>query len=173
MPFQSTVALKTGFGVPGEFADTGPRLVQPFNLVSALASYNVFGRGFSITSEGTAAAGNTGSAKFAGILVSPKESALLGTSGDTLAPSLQIANNKPGQLCTMGGVIVSLPAAAAIGDLVVYDNTTGILTTITPSTSLPAGKSPAYAFVDVYTVPSGGGYAVIRLQPSLTYVPAA
>lgn len=169
--FQSTVSLNQGFGVPGELFNDGPRRAQSFIINSALASYNVFGRGFSITAEGKAAAGNSGTAQFAGILVNPKGSASRGDGTDPLNPTLTIQNQAQGECLTMGSIVVSLPATAAIGDLVVYDDTTGILSTITPSTPLPAGKSPAYARVDYFTV-SGAGLAVITLDPTITYVPA-
>lgn len=160
---QSTVSLQQGLGVVGEIFDNGPHRAQPFNLVSADASYNVFGRGFSKTSEGVAAAGNAAGIKiFAGILINPKAIPLFGTTLGTLQPSLTVPNNQIGELLTEGSVIVALAAAAAIGDLVVYDNTTGILATISPGAPLPVGKSFAHAFVDRYTV-SGAGLAVITL----------
>lgn len=170
--FQQTVYPVTGLGVPGEKFDTGPFIVEPYTLDSALASYNVFGRGFSIVSEGVAAAGNAGGTKvLAGLLVDPKNYASRGTSGDPLAPTLTLPNGEVGQLATMGAFIVVLPDEAAIGDLVVYDNTTGILETIAPTDELPAGKSPLYAAVDRFTV-EDAGLAVIRLNPTITYVPA-
>lgn len=162
MAFQTAVQFFQGLGIPGELYDDGPHRAQPYTLVSADATYNVFGRAFSITSEGIAAAGNTGSAVFAGILINPKTSALIGDSTGTLNPSLTLPNNAVAQLLIEGAIVVSLPAAAAIGDLVIYDNTTGALSTITPATALPMGKSSAFAVVDRFTV-SGAGLAVIRV----------
>lgn len=162
MVFQQAVQFFMGLGVPGELYDDGPHRAQPYTLVSADATYNVFGRAFSVTSEGIAAAGNTGTAVFAGILINPKSAALLGDSTGTLTSSLALPNNALGQLLIEGEIVVTLPAAAAIGDLVIYDNTTGILSTITPATALPVGKSSAYAVVDRFTV-SGAGLAVIRV----------
>jgi hypothetical protein len=66
----------------------------------------------------------------------------------------------------MGTFIVTLPDAAAIGDLVVYDNTTGAISTISPGDDLPVGKSFAYAMVTDRTV-SGAGLGVITLTPTL------
>lgn len=162
MVFQQAVQFFMGLGVPGELYDDGPHRALPYTLVSADATYNVFGRAFSVTSEGIAAAGNTGTAVFAGILINPKSAALLGDSTGTLTSSLALPNNALGQLLIEGEIVVTLPAAAAIGDLVIYDNTTGILSTITPATALPVGKSSAYAVVDRFTV-SGAGLAVIRV----------
>lgn len=164
MTFQTTVLAKTGLGVVGELFTDGPHKAESFILTSADASYNVFGRAFTVSSEGVAAAGGT--AKFAGILSNPKGSAFLGTTAGTLVPSLTLPNYAQGELLTMGSMIVSLPAAAAIGDLVVFDNTTGALETIIPTAALPVGKSFAYAFVDYFTV-SGSGLAVITLTPTL------
>jgi hypothetical protein len=163
MAFQSTVNFNQAMGVVGEIFDDGPRRSQPYILNSADASYNVFGRAFSISSEGIAQAGNPGGTSvFAGILVNPKSSPLFGASGSPLSPSLALPNNNPGELLFEGAVVVSLPSSANIGDWVYYDNTTGILGTVAPSGSLPSGKSWAYAVVDRFTV-SGAGLAVIRL----------
>jgi hypothetical protein len=162
MPFQSTVNFNQALGVVGEVFDDGPRRAQSYILNSADASYNVFGRAFSITAEGIAQAGNPGGsnvAPFAGILVNPKASPLIGSG---LTPSLTLPNNYQGELLFEGSVVVTLPGAAAIGDWVVYDNTTGILSTVAPNAALPAGKSWAYGIVSRFTV-SGAGLAVIRL----------
>jgi hypothetical protein len=170
---QTTVFAQMGFGVPGELFDSGPVRAQPYNLVSASASYNVFGSAFTFLSQGTAQAGNPGgSAVFVGILVNPKGSASAGTSGAPLAPTLTLPNNAPAELLTEGSIIVSLPAAANVGDLVVFDNTTGALSTIAPTAEIPSGKSPAFAFVDRFPI-TAASLAVITLQPSLAYVPAS
>lgn len=168
MAFQTTVFLQQGFGVTGDRFNDGPSRAESYIINSADAAYNIFGRGFSITAQGTAAAGNSGgTAVFAGILVNPKGSASRGTTaGGTLAPTLTLANYEQGELATMGSYVVALPASAAIGDLVVYDNTTGALTTIAPAADLPVGKSFAYATVDYFT-PTVAGLAVITLSPTL------
>lgn len=168
MTFQSTVSLQQGFGVVGELFSDGPRLARPYTIVSASAANNVFGRGFSVTSQGLANAGNTGGTQiFAGILVNPKGSASFGGSGGPLTPTLTLANNSQGELLTEGSIIVTFAGAVNIGDLVIYDNTTGVLATIAPGVNLPVGKSFAFAFVDRYTT-SAAGLAVITLQPTLT-----
>lgn len=171
--FQSTVYFKQGFGVVGTIYDDGPRRAQPFYIVSASAAYNVFGNGFSITSQGIANAGNTGSQIFAGLLINPKGQPLYGSSGNPLSPSIVLPNNVNAELCTEGSVIVSLPAPCNIGDFVLYDNTTGALTTVAPGTSLPSGKSWAYAFIDRFTpsLVNGVYLGVATLTPSLA-VPA-
>lgn len=171
MSFQSTVNFKQGFGVVGEFYLSSPQRVQSYILNSPSAANNVFGRGFSITSQGVANAGDTGGTQvFAGILVNPKGHPSLGDTASPLDPVLVLPNNVNAELATMGSVIVSLPAAANIGDFVVFDNTTGILATVAPGAALPSGKSWAYATVDYYTL-AAAGLAVITLTPSLA-VPA-
>ena len=168
MGFQSTVFLQQGFGVPGELYTDSPFRAEPFILVSGLAAYNIIGAtAYTITSDGIAQAGSGGALGFAGILVDPKNAALFGTVGNTLAPTLTLANNANGACLTMGQIIVTLPGACAVGDFVIYDNTTGALTTMVPGPSLPSGKSFAYATVDIIS-PTGAGLAVIRVSPTLT-----
>jgi hypothetical protein len=168
MGFQSTVYLQQGFGVPGELFVDAPYRVQSYILNSALASYNIIGATFvSITSQGNVAAGNSGgTAVTAGLLVDPKNQALYGVGGSSLAPTLVLPNYTQVEVASMGTFVVTLPAAAAIGDWVIYDNTTGAISTVTPGTSLPSGKSWAMARVDYYTV-AGAGLAVITLDPGV------
>jgi hypothetical protein len=169
MSFQSTVSINQGFGVPGEQYTDSPSRAQTFTLVSALASYNVIGSTMcSITAQGICAAGNTGGVlPFAGLLVDPKDVALFGTGGIPLAPTLTVPNNTIVECATMGTFIVTLPGAAAIGDYVIYDNTTGAIGTVAAGSSTPgSGKSWGNAFVDYYTV-SGAGLAVITMNPGL------
>lgn len=163
MGYQSAVFMQTGFGVPGELYDSGPVRAQPFTLVSASAAYNVFGRAFTVVSEGIAQAGNPdGDAVFAGILVAPKTQASYGSGSGTLAPTLTLANNAMAECLTMGSIVVSLPASCNIGDLVIFDNTTGALSTIAPDAALPSGKTFANAVVDRFT-PTASGLAVIKV----------
>lgn len=166
MGFQTAVDLNQGFGVVGEVFDDGPRRVQPFIIDSTDPANNVFGRAFTILSEGKAAAGAEGGS-FAGILVGPKEHASYGTSaGGPLAPTLTLADNVVGELLSEGSVIVTLPAAAAIGDLVYFTDATGVLTTIAPGAAAPALSTLIEgAYVDRFTV-SGAGLAVITLAGS-------
>lgn len=166
MGFQTVVNFYQGFGIPGELYDAGPHRAEPFTLNSASAAYNIIGAtAFSVVSQGIAAAGNSGgTAVFAGILVNPKAYASFGTSSGPLFPTLTLANQTEAELLTMGSIIVTLPAACAIGDLVIYDQTTGALSTVTPGTSLPSGKNWAYAVVDRFTPgASGVNLAVIRV----------
>ena len=168
MGFQSAVSLAQGFGVPGEQFTDGPTRAETFTINSASAAYNIIGAtACSVTSQGFCAAGNTsGVLPFAGILVDPKDVALFGTGGVPLAPTLTVPNFTIVECATMGSFVVTLPGAAAIGDSVIFDNTTGALTTIAPAAALPSGKTFANALVDYYTV-AGAGLAVITMTPAL------
>ena len=168
MAFQSTVSILQGFGVPGEQYSDGPWRAQSFTINSASAAYNNVGSVMcSVTSQGFCAAGNSGgTAVFAGLLVDPKDIALFGTGGVPLAPTLNVPNYTQVECATMGSYVVTLPASANIGDWVVYDNTTGAISTVTPGTSLPSGKSWGNAVVDYFTV-GGAGLAVITLNPGV------
>jgi hypothetical protein len=167
MPFQSTVELQQGFGVPGELFTDAPYMAQPFTIVSASAAYNIIGKTCcTITSQGVCEAGAGGDLGFAGFLVDPKDIALYGSSGNALAPTLTVANQTQVECLTMGVIVVTLPAPAEIGDYVIFDNTTGAIETISPTDPLPALKTFANAIVSYFT--PGTGLAVISVNP--TYV---
>ena len=69
----------------------------------------------------------------------------------------------------MGTIFVTLPAAAAIGDYVIFDNTSGAISTIAPDAVLPNGQTFANAMVDYFTPnASGAQIAVVSVNP--TYV---
>jgi hypothetical protein len=168
MAFQSTVSIIQGFGVPGELFTDAPYIVKPYTLVSASAAYNIIGAtACTVTSQGVAEAGSGGDFGFAGIIVDPKDQALFGVGAAPLSPTLVLPNNSQVALCTMGNIVVTLPAAANIGDYVVYDNTTGALETIAPTDPLPVGTTFANAIVTDFTV-GGIGLGVITINP--TYV---
>lgn len=171
MPFQTQVFSQMGIGVQGEVYAEYPTKAESFQLISALASYNVIGAtAYTVTSQGIAAAGNVGGARvFAGILVAPKTYALRGDGSDPLNPSLTLPNYTQGELLTVGVIVARLSntsGAINAGDLVIYDNTTGLLETISPATALPVGKSPAFASVDYFstTGAAGGVLAVIYVN---------
>jgi hypothetical protein len=166
MSFQTTVKAQQGFGVVGEIFDDGPRRAQPFILRSDDAALNVFGRAFTVIAEGVAEAGKDGAQVFAGILISPKEHALIGNG---LAPSLTLPNETVASLCSEGSIVVALPATANIGDLVYYTDATGSLTTTAPGAAAPASSTLIEgAYVDRFTPTAVEGYtlAVITLSPN-------
>lgn len=163
-PFQTVVSYLTGQGVQGDLYGDQPVRCLPYILNSINAANNIFGNAFTVTSQGVAEAGGTG--VFAGFLVNPKNSALFGNGVYALSPSIALPNGSQAQLLTMGLFYATLPDAANIGDLVVYNTTTGALQTITPSSPLPVGTAFAYAFVDVFDV-TQAGLAVLNATPTL------
>lgn len=168
MTFQTTVSRFSGFGVPGELYNDSPTRSQSYILNSTSSSLNIIGSTvFTVVSEGIAEAGGTGA--FAGFLVDPKQYALFASGGQTLTPTLVLPNNTQADLLSMGTIVVTLPAAAAIGDVVIYNTTTGAISTVTPGTSPGSGNAYANAFVDYYTV-TGAGLAVITVNPTLINV---
>lgn len=169
MAFQSTVELQQGFGVVGELMTTSPVRAKTYNLDSADAAYNVVGRAFTVTSQGTAAAGGTG--VFAGILANPKAYASQGTAaGGSLAPTLTLRNDEIGELVTMGQMIVALPAAASIGDKITYHTTTGLLGSVSPLASFTGVIAVTTGVLTVSDL-AAGGYITPGMEISGTGVP--
>lgn len=144
MSFQSSVNIYTALGIPGELAFSGPNRTAPYILDSDGQAQTC---GFAFTERTasnpdtvggsplppTAQVGGTG--VFAGLLVNPKEYPLTGTTGAPLGATLDLPDNVNASLLKMGFMYVSLPAAANIGDLVLYSTTTGALSTVAPSSS--------------------------------------
>lgn len=118
---QSTVLTSQGFGVVGDVYSDSPRRVKSYILNSAA---NPVGYAYTVSAEGIAVLGGTG--EFAGILAHPKSYAA--TSG--LTATLSLAQYTQGELLEMGEIVISTATAAAIGDLVVYDTTSGALSTV-------------------------------------------
>lgn len=173
MGFQSTVSIPQGFGVPGEIFQTAPQLVLSYTLVSGAQPNIVGATAYTITSQGVAQAGSGGTHGFAGILCSPKEYALYGTSiGGPLAATLTLPNQTQAELLTEGMMIVTLPAAAAIGDYVLYNDTTGALATMAPGPTCTTGYSFANAIVSQFTQGvAGSALAVIQVNPVINPIP--
>ena len=169
MSFQSAILNQQGFGVPGELFTDSPYICKTYTIDSASAAYNLIGSTCcSITSEGLCEAGSGGDLGFAGFLVDPKALALFGTGGQSLTPSLSVLDQTIVECLTMGTIVVQVPAACDIGDLVVYDNTTGSITTIAPAAALPVGKTFANATVAYFTPDAAGSQlAVIQVNPTL------
>ncbi len=132
MTLQSTVALVQGFGVVGEQAFDGPLRAVPAVIKHATAANIVVGRFFTVdATDGTYRPGGTGAV--GGLLVNPKALASIGTSaGGPLAPTLTVPTGTIGEFATMGEFIVALANAAALGDKVMFDQTTGALSALPP-----------------------------------------
>ena len=161
MSVQTTVVINQGLGVPGDIYADSPIRAQSYILKSADPINNVFGRAFTKVAEGQAEAGGTG--VFAGFLASPKEHASFGTAaGGSLAPTLTLANEVTAAIVSMGTMVVTLPAPAALGDYVYFDLFTGELTTQAPLSAPLVGTAFANAVVDYFTV-AAAGLAVIKI----------
>lgn len=150
--FQTSVSNNIGFGVVGELFLDGPLRAQPVKLNTTDPTMNVFGRAFTVAVDASASfettadpkplevtAGGTG--VFAGILFNPKEYALFGTlAGGSLGASLVLPNNTIASLVQeTAGVIITLPAAFAIGDWLWFATATGTIQSTAPNASAPAG----------------------------------
>jgi len=141
MGFQSSVALLQGFGVIGESAFAVPRRATPGVIKGSTAANIVVGRAFTIdASDGTYGPGGTG--PFGGILANPKAYASIGTSaGGPLAPTLVVPTGTVGEFATDDEIIVALANACAIGDKVIFNQTTGVLSALPPLTSVTGSIS--------------------------------
>ncbi len=169
MGFQSTVNIFAGFGVQGEVFQVSPQVILSYVLASG-AEPNIIGAtAYTITSQGVAQAGSGGSLGFAGILIAPKEYALFGSG---LTASLTLANQTQAELITEGLVTVLVPAACAIGDYLIYNNTTGALATMAPGDTLTSGYSFANGVISQFTPnASGAQLAVVQLSPVIFPIP--
>lgn len=171
MTFQTTVSINGGFGVPGERYNDGPWRADSYILRSDVGVTNIIGaKAYTLVSPGVAKAGGNwfdDGTPFLGILGNPKVAPLQGTlAGGSLAPTLELPNESQADIISMGAMVVTLPALAAIGDLVIYNITTGALATIAPSVALPGGFTSAFATVTNFAVGSPGFLAVITLTPT-------
>jgi hypothetical protein len=142
MGFQTSVRYDYAFGVPGEIKFDGPSRVQPGFINSASAAYNIVGAtiftqpvaGGAVVAGGAIGPGSGN--VFFGLLVNPKLYASFGTtSGGPLDPTLTLPNNVEAEFMLTGYVVVSVPAACHIGDLLTYNLVTGALATVSPQAS--------------------------------------
>lgn len=140
---QTAVYFDQALGVVGEIILDGPVIARPYRLDSDDAADNVFGRAFTVTGQGTAQAGGTGS--FAGILAGPKQHVHYGTSaGGPLAATMTLTNNITAEFIALtAGMVVAVPAACTIGDLVVFDTDDGVLSTVPALTSFTGAVATA------------------------------
>lgn len=168
MAFQTKVNIEQGFGVSGDIHLDSPTRTESLIIDSKGAAPNIVGYAFTKDAKtniakvgGEIAAGRV----FAGILVNSKEYPLYGTTKGALEPSLAIADGIHGDMLTMGDIVVQVSTKCDIGDLVVYDNTTGALSTVAAGTA-DAGSGKTFvpnAVVYRYPVTANGGLTVIRL----------
>lgn len=133
---QTTILSQLALGVPGERYTDAPHRAQSGVMVST-PQLNVIGAtAYTLTSqagEGSPAivqAGGTGA--YMGILANPKIYASPGAGGVPLAPTMTLPDQAVGELALAGEYVLTLPAAANIGDLLQFDQTTGALSTVAP-----------------------------------------
>lgn len=154
MAFQQSILARQAFGNVGEFFDDSSRRVETAVLASVDPANNIFGSVFTRTGQvdnfQTVEAGGTG--VFFGFLIAPKEHALLGDGAGSLNPSLTLNNTVQAAFCNMGVIFVKLPAIANVGDLVLYAEADGTLSTVAPGVALPAGTQFAHAVVNQFNV---------------------
>lgn len=167
MAFQSTVPVLQGFGVPGDIHLEAPFRAEPLTVNSS-GTANVYGNAFTKDAStnvakvgGTIAVGTV----FAGLLVNSKEATTYGTAAGTLEPTLNLPDNMIGDFAVMGDVVVKVSTACKVGDVLVYDTTTGALSTMAPGATAGAGKAAVPNAV-IYRYPvtnASGGLTVARL----------
>ena len=164
MTFQSSVRIDQTTGIVGEVSFDAPMSVLNYNLNTTDEANNVIGRAFTLGArEGEVAAGGT--TAFAGILVNPKNYALQGTSAGTLEPTLMLPNNTNAQLLRQGSIFVVLSTAATQGQVVAYEDTTGILGSYAAGT-VPVGSTQILgASVIRRNVTAAGDVALISISP--------
>lgn len=160
MAFQSSVRQLQAFGVIGEIIRSVPVISTPATLVSDPV-VNTVGNAFTWSSEGIAECGGTGA--FAGILVHPKAYALRGTTaGGSLAASLDVPDYTVGELLTAGEIVVTLTAAASVGDSVIYNESTGALTAMASTAAFTASQATTTLTVSAITAGKIGIGSVIK-----------
>lgn len=163
MPFQSTVRYDYAFGVAGEIKFDGPSRVQPGFINSVSAAYNIVGAtiftqpiaGGAVVAGGAIGPGS-GNVLF-GLLCNPKLYASFGTvSGGPLGPTMTLANNVEAEFLLMGYVVISVPAACNIGDLITYNTTTGAISTIAPQATFTGVIAVTTGILTVSALAAGG-----------------
>jgi hypothetical protein len=167
MPFQSTVNINYAFGLIGQLYKDGPTRAQEL-LINSSGAVNNVGYAFTKSNATNVAtvggAITNGSTVFAGILISPKSYAAVGTSaGGTLAATLAVPDNTLGEFLTMGDIVVALTGAANIGDQVQYNTTTGALSAVAPGASASGGNALVPNAVVIDFQNTAAGIAAIRL----------
>lgn len=167
MAFQREVGFAQGFGVPGDIHLDSPTRAENL-LIDSKGKKNSYGYAFTksnATNIATVGGEIKEGAVFAGILANPKEAVLFGNEKGTLEPTLSIPDGQRGDFVTMGDVVIHVATKCNIGDLVVYDISTGELSTVAAGTQ-QAGEGKAFvpnAAIYRYPVTAQGGLTVIRL----------
>lgn len=120
-------------GIAGEFSRSTNCDSNGAILMSSTESRNVAGRVVLTTDDNDYEVGIGSDGVFAGILASPKTGIR-----QTLATQEYITNATQVEVATRGYVWVDVAASADVGDLVYYTPTTGVVSTLSPTTA-PTG----------------------------------
>lgn len=172
-PFQSAIAFNIAFGIQGEIVYDGPIRSAPWQLISTPQANVIGATACTITSGptgvngdncGIAAAGGT--APFAGIISNPK---VYVNFGNLSTPTMTLPDDTVAELVTMGQMLVKLTTAALPGDMVVYDNTTGALSSVPSAVAFTA--SFATNVMTVTVAPTVGTIGVGSLVTSANVAP--
>ena len=141
--FQSGVNITLGFGIPGELIVDGPQRVDSLILGSAGGTIGLAFTKSNSTNVATMGGVPTpGTNVFAGILDNPKVYASRGAvGGSPLDPTMYLPGNSQGEFLTMGTIVVNIVGSANIGDLVQYNNTTGVLSAVVPGGTVTTGNT--------------------------------
>ena len=141
--FQSAINITLGFGIPGELIVDGPQRVDVLTLDATGGSI-----GYAFTKSNTTNVATMGGVPtpgtnvFAGILVNPKVYSSRGAvGGSPLDPTMYLPGNSQGEFLTMGTIVVNIVGSANIGDLVQYNNTTGVLSAVVPGGTVTTGNT--------------------------------
>lgn len=167
MAFQKTVNFEQGFGVPGDLHLDSPIRAESLIVDSKGAQKNYYGYAYTKDAStniaqvgGTIASGRV----FAGIMVNSKDAVLYGTASGTLEPTLAIPDLSQANFAVMADVVINVTTACKTGDFVVYDKTTGELSTVADSNALGGKQLVPNAVIYRYPVTSSsGGLTVVRL----------
>lgn len=158
--FQSEVRYRQGYGVVGEVSHDGPKRAKPGVLKSASEKNNVWGRVFTLNSDGeTVRAGGDGF--FWGIFANPKTGVFTGRVGDD--PAQYIApNGVVGEFVDMGEIIV------AVTEAIDYDEPVGYLIADGTIVKFVAGDTtmkeiPKSSIARVRQMDASGGLISLRL----------
>ena len=129
-------------GLAGEVAREGPLRVTPWILNSS-GQANVIGYAYTKVADGEAQVGGdiSGGAEFVGIMIRPKEHALVGSGATALTATNILADGIVAQMCDMGILYIQLDdtsaqsAAGAVGTALFFNDTTGIISAGTAGAS--------------------------------------
>lgn len=160
MALQSTVNTKQAFGLVGTFYDDSARTVAPYNLKKAAGgTMPTIGCAFTTSSSAPHDATLAGSGVFAGILVAPKEYVT-----QSLAATLELAENTIGELCTKGHVVVVSETAVSVGYVAAYNTTTGKISAYADAESVPETHTLIAGAKFVYENASIGEVSILELN---------